>query len=286
MPLDLDDVLICPLCSGPLSEVRETTLGCPSGHRFDAARQGYYNLITGKGTAFQADTAEMVDARSAFLGRGHYAPLRDAIADAVAAQVDEPAVILDAGAGTGYYLKELHRRQPGSRSVALDISKFALRRTARQVPDGVSVVWDVWQPLPVRESSVDVILNVLAPRNPGEFRRVMRPGGTLVVATPLPGHLAEIASAASLLEVPADKAAQLTNSFAGLFEPASSQKVEFALQLTPADVHDAALMGPAARHLDRGALRRRVAMLPDTSRAHASFTVQAFRPVHPSAGSG
>lgn len=286
MPFNLDDVLICPHCSGPLPGMGERRLGCPSGHRFDAASQGYYNLITGKGTAFHADTAEMVEARSAFLGRGHYAPLRAAVADAVAMQVKGPAVILDAGAGTGYYLEELHRRQPGSRSVALDISKFALRRTARQVPDGVSLVWDVWQPLPIRDSAVDVIINVLAPRNPGQFRRVMRPRGTLVVATPLPGHLAEIASVASLLEVPADKASQLTDSLAGLFEPAGSQEVEFALQLTRADVHNAALMGPAAHHLDRNALQRRLALLPELSRVHAGFTVQSFRPVHPAPRTG
>ncbi|MFP3468351.1 SAM-dependent methyltransferase, partial [Leifsonia sp. SIMBA_070] len=59
-------------------------LACGRGHRFDAARQGYFNLLTGAGTKFSADTAEMVQARVDFLGAGHYLPMARELARLVA----------------------------------------------------------------------------------------------------------------------------------------------------------------------------------------------------------
>lgn len=278
MPMDFDDILLCPVCSGALSAVESgRTLACRSGHRYDAARQGYFNLLTGKGTAFKADTAEMVEARAGFLRGGHYRQLRSAIADYAVEYADSPSVILDAGAGTGYYLEELHRRFGGARSLAVDISKFALRRSARGIPAGISLVWDIWQPLPVRSASVDLIVNIFAPRNPGEFRRVIRPNGVLIVVTPLPGHLKEIATAASLLEVPPDKAADISGALHGLFVECRSILVEQTMELSRTDVRNAALMGPAAHHIDRDLLDQELAQLPPWSPVSARFTVQVFR---------
>ena len=69
--------LLCPVCREALAPVpasagatRSSALSCRHGHSFDAAKQGYFNLLVGKGTAFEADTAEMVAARTAFLDAG------------------------------------------------------------------------------------------------------------------------------------------------------------------------------------------------------------------------
>ena len=80
---------------------------CGAGHSFDAAKQGYFNLLVGKGTVFEADTADMVAARFDFLSAGHYRPLAEAVAAAVAAPVSAgtPFTVLDAGTGTGHYLR-------------------------------------------------------------------------------------------------------------------------------------------------------------------------------------
>ena len=189
MPALPQHLLTCPVCALPLQDVGRA-LACERGHRFDAARQGYVNLLTGKGSPFEGDTAEMVEARAAFLGSGHYAPLRESVVAAAVRDAGTPAVALDAGAGTGYYLEGLAAAVPGLFPVALDVSKIALRRAARRLPGGIGIVWDVWRPLPVADASVDVLLNVFAPRNAPEFVRVLAPGGRLVVVTPRPGHLA------------------------------------------------------------------------------------------------
>lgn len=240
-------LLLCPVCGEPLDRAART-LACDRGHRFDAARQGYFNLLTGKGSPFEGDTAEMVDAREQFLGSGHYAPLRRAVVAAALRQFPAPAVALDAGAGTGYYLEGLADAVPGLFPVALDISKVALRRAARRLPGGASIVWDVWRPLPLADGSVDVLLNVFAPRNPAEFVRVLAPGGCLVVVTPRPGHLAGLEAVGPLLSVPAQKADDVRAAFDGALVETSREDLDYAMQLPQDLARSALVMGPAAHH--------------------------------------
>ena len=81
MPFPAQDLLRCPVCAGAWDPWRSSdrSLVCGSGHRFDAARQGYINFLTGRGTRFVPDTADMVSARDRFLTAGHYAPIAGAL---------------------------------------------------------------------------------------------------------------------------------------------------------------------------------------------------------------
>ncbi|WP_394251846.1 putative RNA methyltransferase [Arthrobacter pityocampae] len=247
MPALPQPLLTCPVCALALQDVGRT-LACERGHRFDAARQGYVNLLTGRGSPFEGDTAGMVEAREAFLGSGHYAPLRAAVVAAALRGAGAPAVALDAGAGTGYYLEGLAAAVPGVFPVALDISKTALRRAARRLPGGVSIVWDVWRPLPVADASVDVLLNVFAPRNAVEFVRVLAPGGRLVVVTPRPGHLAGLEEVGPLLSVPDQKADDVRAAFDGALVETGREDLDYAMSLPRDLARSALVMGPAAHH--------------------------------------
>lgn len=275
MPALPAGLLRCPVCGQTLG-LDGRTLACGVGHRFDAARQGYYNLLTGKGSPFEGDSAEMVEAREHFLGSGHYAPLRALIADLALRHVPTPAVALDAGAGTGYYLEALSGQDPELFPIAVDISKIALRRAARRLPQGVSLVWDVWRALPVADRSVDVLLNVFAPRNPAEFARVLSDVGCVLVVTPRPGHLDGLQDFGPLLEVPAQKADDVRLAFEGLLTEAVREDLDYVMHL-PADMaHSALVMGPAAHHRDQAA----PAPLDDRGGATvdvtARFTVQVL----------
>ena len=90
----------------------------------------------------------------------------------------------------GYYLAAVLDRirgRPGgaeAAGLAMDISARALRRAARARPGIGAVGWDIWRPFPVRDGAVSLILNVFAPRNGPEFRRVLRDDGALIVVTP------------------------------------------------------------------------------------------------------
>ena len=289
MPAAAASSLLCPVCRSRLgfSDTAGRSLLCPGGHSFDAAKQGYFNFLVGKGTVFEADTADMVAARFEFLSAGHYRPLADAVADLAAAALggagaQRPGTVLDAGTGTGHYLRALLDRMSLDRTpveaIGLDISKFALRRAARLNPDAINVVTDVWQPLPVADDAVDVVTVVFAPRNAAEFARVLRPGGRLVVVTPWPGHLGEVAGRAGLLGIDPAKDERLAASLEGHFAALSADQLDIPLLLSPDDVARLALMGPAGHHLDRGALASRTAGLPPLTNVSARFRISVFEP--------
>ena len=277
--------LLCPVCRSRLGAGGGLggTLVCPAGHSFDAARQGYFNNLVGKGTVFEADAADMVAARFDFLSAGHYRPLAEAVAEIAAPALSGPftgsgATVLDAGTGTGHYLRTLLDRFPAA-AVGLDISKFALRRAARMNPEAVNLVSDVWQPLPVADDAVDVVTVVFAPRNAAEFARVLRPGGRLVVVTPRPGHLAEVSGQTGMLGIEPAKEERLTASLEGHFSPLTARELDLDLSLSPADVANLALMGPAGHHLDRAALAALAAGLPPLTAVSARFRISVFEPL-------
>lgn len=279
----LTDLLQCPVCAAPMSaddgEGNRNALCCRRGHRFDRARQGYVNLLTGKASGYVPDSAAMVEARGTFLAGGHYNRLAESVSGHVQRVVGaktRPA-IADAGAGTGFYLGAVLRPLPEARALALDISKFALRRAARSLPEALCLVWDIWRPLPVADGSLDVVLNVFAPRNPSEFTRVLAPGGSLIVVTPLPAHLEEIRRTASLLEVQAEKSDHLARTLGPHFRRETYDDVEFSMSLVPADIRLAALMGPAAHHLDESGLRNQLEELPGSTEVTAAFRVAVYR---------
>ncbi|HEY1158830.1 MAG TPA: methyltransferase domain-containing protein [Arthrobacter sp.] len=284
-----DVSLLCPVCSDPLGhlaaeEERQPRLICPNGHSFDAARQGYFNLLVGKGSPFEPDSAAMVASRFNFLGDGHYRPMAQALAAAVVPHLPaEASVVLDSGTGTGHYLREILDAAAASgrraSAIGLDISKFALRRAARLNPEAVNLVWDIWQPFPVKSNSVDAVTVVFAPRNPAEFARVLRPTGVLVVVTPRSGHLAELAEVTGMLGIEEGKDERLAVAMAGHFEAERTLDVDIALELSRTAAADLAFMGPAGHHLDRERIAARLEETPEPVAAQAKFRLFVFRPI-------
>jgi 23S rRNA (guanine745-N1)-methyltransferase len=267
---DVVDALGCPHCGGALA-LEAGSLRCANHHSFDVARQGYVSLLTGRGTTMTGDTAEMIAARAGFLSSGHFGP----IADTLAVQTARVAqgLVLDVGAGTGYYLASAvdAARQPG---LALDVSKYACRRAARAHPRIGAVVADVWQRLPVRDGAVSVVLNLFAPRNAAGMHRVLHPGGHLLVVTPDSRHLGELVTELGLLKVDDRKQQRLDEQFGELFTVLQRDVLEFRMSLGRAAIKAVVKMGPSAWHATRV---ERLAALPCPMTVTASVTVTLLR---------
>ncbi|SDG40309.1 23S rRNA (guanine745-N1)-methyltransferase [Sinosporangium album] len=277
--------LLCPVCGERLA-LGGGTVTCGKGHGFDVARQGYVSLLTGSRAPGTADTPAMVAARDRFLGAGHYAALSAAVAEVSAGPLTVGAgVVLDAGAGTGHYLAAVldaalataSDSGPLAVGIAMDVSKHAVRRAAKAHPRIGAFVGDVWRPLPVRSASVDVLLNVFAPRNGPEFARVLRPEGALVVVTPTPRHLDPLVGMLGLLSVDEDKDRRIEEALGADFEETERREVEFDLSLSPEDVAAVVSMGPSAWHTDPEALLTRTSALANPFRVSASFRMSIFK---------
>lgn len=289
---DIEPYLACPHCAQDLTR-HERSLRCPAGHSFDLAKQGYVSLLAGDAHTGTGDTAEMVAARADFLAAGHYRPIADALAAAAAAAsvagaaaetgaalevgAGPDGLVADLGAGTGHYLAHVLDALPGRAGAALDISKYALRRAAKAHPRIGAVVCDAWRPLPLRDASADLMLNVFAPRNGPEIRRVLRPGGTLLLVSPTARHLRELVAALGLLSVDEEKQRRIDEKLGPYLTPTGRQSVEFTLRLSAQDVRTVVGMGPSAWHTDPDRLAAVLADLPEPVEVTASVTVAAYR---------
>lgn len=188
----------CPLCGAPLEREPARWL-CPNRHSFDRAAAGYVHLLPAnqKHSKDPGDDKAMVAARSAFLEKGYYAPLQEALCRAVAeyAVNFSAPVVLDSGCGEGYYtaglFQTLSQEELTPQIAGVDLSKAALRRAAKRLPEGEFAVASVYH-LPMPDQSADVLVNIFSPLAIEEFARVLRPGGLFCYAVPSARHLWEM----------------------------------------------------------------------------------------------
>lgn len=175
------DLLRCPVCGAAFSRV-QNALRCENGHTFDPSRKGYVNLLpNAKPSHYEA---ALFEARRRVLEAGFYDGVIETIRRAIP---DTAAVLLDAGCGDGTFTKALS----GGVTVGLDSSKDAIALAAR---GGNPVLWTVGDltRIPLRDGTVDVILNLFSPAHYAEFRRVLRADGVLLKLVPQSGYLKEI----------------------------------------------------------------------------------------------
>lgn len=170
----------CPLCHAPLSRSANSYI-CPQRHQFDLAKEGYVNLlpVQFKRSRDPGDSAEMMQARRAFLDGGYYQPLREAICSYLRAFA--PGELLDIGCGEGYYTHAF--AAIAARSFGLDVSKSAIRAAAKRYPQ-VEFCVASSQRLPFADRSLDAVVRIYAPCNADELARVVKAGGWVITATP------------------------------------------------------------------------------------------------------
>ena len=185
---------ICPKCKEKLN-ILDSRCVCANGHSFDRARGGYYNLLLGNTGGVHGDNKEMVLARRAFLGAGHYEPLARRLADLVLEHTENGGSLLDAGAGEGYYTDIIERalfdRDGESDVSAFDISKDAVREIGKK-NKRISLAVAGSYHMPIADGEFDTLINTFSPLAIEETRRVLKRGGHFIMAIPDEMHLYDL----------------------------------------------------------------------------------------------
>jgi len=190
--------LVCPVCHKPLSLIPQARqLVCETGHSFDRAKQGYWNLllVQSKRSKDPGDNPDMVKARTRFLEAGHYRPVLGHISAAVNQYLPQDAQIVDLGCGEGFYtagLRQLRSEKGYNDAIlGLDISKHAVRVAAKRNTD---ITWTVGSSarIPLADNSLDLALIVFSRVLSEPLERVLKPGGFVMIAYPTALHLMQL----------------------------------------------------------------------------------------------
>jgi 23S rRNA (guanine745-N1)-methyltransferase len=225
-------MLLCPVRGCREALVREERrLVCPKRHSFDIARSGYINLLQPQERRSRqpGDTAAAVAARKRLHDGGVTLPLLNGIGEMMAASPRD--IVLDAGCGDGFYLGEL-ARQTGFAAHGIDISIPAIEAAAKRFPGCEWIVGNADRFVPYADDSFSIVLSITARMNAGEFRRVLRDNGRLLVAIPAPDDLIELRGKGR------DRILGTVETFGRGFKLAGQRRVSTAADLDAAAVRD------------------------------------------------
>ncbi|WP_262081435.1 putative RNA methyltransferase [Streptococcus sp. Marseille-Q5855] len=180
----------CPICQENLT-LLETSLKCCNRHSFDLAKFGYVNLAPQIKQSVNYDK-ENFQNRQQILEAGFYRAILEAISDLLS-NSKNAKTILDIGCGEGFYSRKLQERHPDKTFYAFDISKDSVQIAAKSEPNW-AVNWFVGDlaRLPIKDASMDILLDIFSPANYEEFRRVLSKDGILIKVIPTENHLKEI----------------------------------------------------------------------------------------------
>ena len=180
----------CPICQENLTLV-ETSLKCSNRHSFDLAKFGYVNLAPQIKQSANYDK-ESFQNRQEILEAGFYQAILETISDLLA-RLETAKTILDIGCGEGFYSRKLQESHSEKTFYAFDISKDSVQIAAKSEPNW-AVNWFVGDlaRLPIKNASMDILLDIFSPANYGEFRRVLSQNGILIKVVPTENHLKEI----------------------------------------------------------------------------------------------
>ena len=240
----------CPICQENLTLV-ENSLKCINRHSFDLAKFGYVNLAPQIKQSTNYDK-ENFQNRQQILEAGFYQAILEVVSDLLS-NSKNAKTILDIGCGEGFYSRKLQESHSEKTFYAFDISKDSVQIAAKSEPNR-AVNWFVGDlaHLPIKDASMDILLDIFSPANYGEFRRVLSKDGILIKVIPTENHLKEIRQRVQDQLTKKDYSNQdIKNHFQEYFTILSNQTVSLTKTITTDQLQALLSMTPLLFHVDQ-----------------------------------
>ena len=240
----------CPICQENLTLV-ESSLKCNNRHSFDLAKFGYVNLAPQIKQSANYDK-ENFQNRQQILEAGFYQTILEAISNLLS-NSESAKTVLDIGCGEGFYSRKLQENHSDKTFYAFDISKDSVQIAAKSEPNW-AVNWFVGDlaRLPIKDASMDILLDIFSPANYGEFRRVLSKDGILIKVIPTKNHLKEIRQKVQDQLTNKDYSNQdIKNHFQEHFTILSSQTASLTKTITTEQLQALLSMTPLLFHIDQ-----------------------------------
>ena len=240
----------CPICQENLT-LAESSLKCNNRHSFDLAKFGYVNLAPQIKQSANYDK-ENFQNRQQILEAGFYQAILEVVSDLLS-NSKNAKTILDIGCGEGFYSRKLQESHLDKTFYAFDISKDSVQIAAKSEPNW-AVNWFVGDlaRLPIKDASMDILLDIFSPANYGEFRRVLSKDGILIKVIPTKNHLKEIRHKVQDQLTNKDYSNQdIKNHFQNNFTILSSKTASLTKPITAEQLQALLSMTPLLFHIDQ-----------------------------------
>lgn len=219
---------ICPKCKSSLTPFNKSYI-CKNKHNYDISKEGYVNLLLAndKKKKDPGDNEIMVQARESFLIKGYFDKLVSIITEHLKEIYSQNNyTLLDAGCGTGYYLRKIIKEHQPKHSYGIDISKHSIKLASKKDSISQYAVASIFN-LPFTDKAFNIILNIFAPKPYDEFKRVLADNGYLIEVVPGINHLLELRK---ILYEDENQRNSNTNQFEN-FKKHKELKVEYKITL-------------------------------------------------------
>jgi 23S rRNA (guanine745-N1)-methyltransferase len=194
---DIKEILICPICREELN-VYENSVRCLNNHTFNISKQGELFLLN---TSHFKPSAiydkELFQNRRDFVRGRFYENVYSEIIKNIKNQSSEKdLIILDIGCGEGMHDEFVSQNLDiKHKFIGIDNSKDAINMATDFTSDNLLfMVADVTN-LPLKDKSVDVVVDILSPFNESEINRVLSNNGVFIKVSPKEQYLAELRNA-------------------------------------------------------------------------------------------
>ena len=179
----------CPICQRSM-KLQENSLICQSGHCFDISKYGYVNFILKSKKQINYNK-QSFENRHFILENGMYNLILEKMVKFILG-TSSITNILDIGCGEGFYSRHI-QLSTNKNVFAFDLSKDSIQIASKNDKDGL-IKWFVadLSSIPLKNSSMDCILDIFSPANYKEFQRILVPHGYIIKVIPTKNHLKEI----------------------------------------------------------------------------------------------
>jgi 23S rRNA (guanine745-N1)-methyltransferase/23S rRNA (guanine748-N1)-methyltransferase len=134
---------------------------------------------------------------------------------------------------------------------------------------------DLWAGVPLATNSIDIALDIFAPRHPAEIGRVLRPVGLAIVVTPRPDHLHQLRQSLPLMGIEADKESRLRQQFSD-FRLVEHQIIEYGCLLPTQAIAQVISMGPNGFHASADQIAAMAAGLSESGPINTRVAVDVW----------
>ncbi len=196
---NLGEIFKCPFCNEKLY-FDNNSLICVNKHTFNISKKGTTILYkTSKIKPDKIYNKDLFINRRNFINSGFYDGLHDKICQYIKKYNNH--LILDMGSGEGMHdYKIMEKLNNQSKLIGIDLSKDGIDLFNDYINDKfLGIVADL-NNIPLKDESIDLILNILSPSNENEMVRLLKKGCVIIKVTPKRDYLHELRDALNIKE--------------------------------------------------------------------------------------